>query len=139
MSIESFNRTMAYLNDAAQAGVDMTRRDGNSIGGKLQNAGQNLMGNVMATNIADSVFQNTGCSAAYLAKYTSGGNSQAALQNTMQAGVYTDMLYNNHYGCCGGSMWDSFGGGMYGNFGMGHNTMDPRFNVFKRNSFFNHW
>ena len=138
MSIESFNRTMAYLNDIAQVGVDMTKRDGNTIGGKMQNAGTNLMGNAMATHVADSVFRDTGCSSAYMAKYTSGGDSQAALQNTMQAGYFTESLYNNRFGhCCCGGMWDSFGGGMYGN--VGYNTMDPRFNSFKYNSFFNHW
>ena len=135
MGIESFNRALAYMNDMAQFGVDVTKKSNGSTAERLTNAGTNLFGNMMSSYIADSVYDSTGSSSAYLAKYAAGSDPQKAMKNTMQAGMYADMLYNHFWGCggCYGgcSIWNNFGG-MYS---FNHSSA-PGFSVFDRHSFF---
>ena len=134
MSWASFNQTMGYLNDSLRCVNDaFDKKKGDTIGTRLQNAGQNLLLNSMATTEAARTQDCTGSYLGYAAKYGANGNGQQAFTNVAQASIFAHQVMNP-YGC--GHYW---GNGMMG-MGMGYpvpyrtGSMHPAFN----SEFFRH-
>ena len=113
MSWASFNQTVGYLNDSMRCANDaLNKKNGATIGSRLQAAGQNLMFNSMATTEAARTQDCTGSYLGYAAKYNANGNGKQAFQNTMEASVFAHQIMNP-FGYGYGHCWD---GGM----GMGN-------------------
>lgn len=116
MSWASFNQTVGYINDSLRCANDvLDKKKGGTIGSRLQNAGQNLIFNSMATTGAAQTQNCTGSYLGYAAKYSANGNGQQALTNVAQASVFAHQVmhpFGSGYYWGGGMMGPGMGMGM---------------------------